>query len=150
MTVTHEGSRTSPGHRLIQLGVLLFLLGLLTGFTLPLMQAPRLGLSSHLEAVMNGMFLIGVGLIWPRVRLGAAALSATFWLAVYGTYANWVATLLSGFWGAGGMMPLAGGGSKGTDLQETLIAGLLLSLAASMVSVCVLLLAGLRAEPAES
>lgn len=147
--MTSQDSRTSIGHRLIQLGVLLFLLGLLTGFTLPMMQAPRLGLSSHLEGVMNGMFLMGVGLIWPRLRLGAGTLRATFWLAVYGTYANWVATLLSGVWGAGAMMPLAGGGATGTATQELIMMGLLVSLAAAMVVVCVLLLVGLRAGATE-
>ena len=147
--MTSQESRTSLGHRLIQLGVLLFLLGLLTGFALPMMQAPRLGLSSHLEGVMNGMFLIGVGLLWPRVRLGAGMRRAAFWLAVYGTYANWVATLLSGLWGAGAMMPLAGGGATGTASQELIMMVLLVSLAGAMLAVCVLLLVGLRAGATE-
>lgn len=143
--MTNQESHTSFGYRLIQLGVLLFLPGLVTGFTLPLMRAPRLGLSSHLEGVMNGMFLMGVGVIWPRLRLGAGTLRAAFWLAVYGTYTNWAATLLSGFWGAGAMMPLAGGGATGTATQELIMMVLLVSLAAAMVAVCILMLVGLRA-----
>ena len=133
------------GHRLLQFGVALFLLGLLTGFTLPLMENPRVGLSSHLEAVLNGLFLIGLGLIWPRLLLAPAALKAVFGFAVYGTYANWLATLLAGFWGAGGaMMPLAAGGRVGTAFQEGLIAFALISLSLSMLLVSVLVLWGMR------
>lgn len=50
------------GRRLLQAGILLFLLGLLTGFLVPFTANPRMGLSSHLEGVMNGMFLVGLGL----------------------------------------------------------------------------------------
>ncbi|MDX2425112.1 MAG: hypothetical protein QNK15_02545 [Cycloclasticus sp.] len=51
------------GHKLVKFGILLFLLGLITGFIIPAMQNPRMGLSSHLEAVMNDMFLLMLGLI---------------------------------------------------------------------------------------
>jgi len=47
----------------------LFLLGLLTGFAVPALKNPRLALSSHLEAVLNGMFLVLLGLLWPHLQL---------------------------------------------------------------------------------
>jgi hypothetical protein len=50
-------------HRLLQFGVLLFLLGLLSGFVTPALANPRMGLSSHLEGVMNGTFLVILGLL---------------------------------------------------------------------------------------
>ena len=40
---------TAHGDRLLRLGVLLFLLGLLTGFAIPALTNPRMGLTSHLE-----------------------------------------------------------------------------------------------------
>lgn len=49
--------------------LLSFFLGLLTGFVIPVMRNPRMGLASHLEAVMNGMFLILLGLLWHKLRL---------------------------------------------------------------------------------
>ena len=64
--------------RLIWHGIVLFFLGLLTGFVIPAVTNPRLGLSAHMEALLNGMLLILVGimivfafitegkLIWPR------------------------------------------------------------------------------------
>lgn len=145
MSLDSRGRRRA--HRLLQLGVALFLLGLLTGFGLPLMANPRMGLSSHLEGVMNGGVLVVLGLIWDRLRLGDRALSVTFWAAVYGTFANWATTLLAAIWGAGAMMPLAAGNQRGTAVQEALVSFGLWSLSLSMLVVCGLLLVGLRGAP---
>lgn len=132
-------------HRLLQLGMLLFLLGLVTGLVIPALANPRMGLTSHLEGVLNGMFLVGLGLVWPRLRLGSKSAAATFWLALYGTFANWGATLLAAIWGAGRtMMPIAGGTHAGTSVQELTIAGLLGSLSLAMIALCGLVLWGLR------
>jgi hydroxylaminobenzene mutase len=116
----------------------------LTGFAIPLLAVPRLGLSSHLEGVLNGLFLIALGLMWSRLVLPAWAGTATFVLALYGTYANWFATLLAAMWGAAGMMPLAGGGASASALAEALVAALLASLSLAMIATCLLVLWGLR------
>jgi hydroxylaminobenzene mutase len=42
---------------LFKLGLTLFVIGLLTGFAIPALKNPRMGLTSHLEGVLNGMFL---------------------------------------------------------------------------------------------
>lgn len=133
------------GRRLLQLGVALFLLGLLAGLAVPSLANPRMGLASHLEGLMNGLFLMALGLMWPKVALSDRLASVTFWLACYGTFANWTATLLAAAWGAGRMMPIAGQGQVGLDWQERLIQVLLISLGLSMILVCGLVLAGLRA-----
>ena len=133
------------GHRLLQLGILLFLLGLLTGFAVPMLANPRMGLSSHLEGILNGMFLVLLGLLWPQLRLPRFWLSAVFWLAIYGTFANWGATLLAAHWGAGASMPIAAGGFKGSPHQEAVIDFLLYSLSFAMVALCVIVLWGLTA-----
>jgi (hydroxyamino)benzene mutase len=136
---------TTLGHRLLQLGVLLFLIGLLTGFAVPVMDNPRMGLASHLEAIMNGIFLILLGLLWSKLSLSRTGLTAVFWLAVYGTFANWAATLLAAIWGAGGTsMPIAATGYEGSTVQETFIVFLLVSLSLAMLAVCVFVLWGLR------
>jgi (hydroxyamino)benzene mutase len=137
------------GHRLLQLGMLLFLIGLLTGFAIPMLANPRMGLTSHLEGIMNGIFLVLLGLVWPKLALSARALGALFWLAVYGSFANWTATLLAAIWGAGSpMMPIAGGDGTGTTFQEGVIVLLLLTLSVAIVAASVLVLWGLRAVPA--
>lgn len=152
MTPARAGDQDLQGRRLIRLGVLLFLLGLLTGFAIPAVASPRMGLASHLEALMNGLFLVAVGLVWPRLRLSARVLRAAFGLAVYGTFANWTATGLAALWGAGTMMPIAGGGRTGSPSQEAVVAVLLGSLSLAMVALCGMLLWGLRRgeSPAEA
>jgi (hydroxyamino)benzene mutase len=147
-TVTQD----RQGARLLQLGILLFLLGLLTGFVSPSLANPRLGLSSHLEGLLNGMFLAILGLVWPRLALPSWALRAGFWLVVYGTFANWLTTLLGAAWGAGGgMMPIAAGGFEGTRPQELVVTFGLLSLSIAMVVGCGLVLWGLsRRAPMRS
>jgi hypothetical protein len=57
---------------LFELGLVLFLLGLLTGFAVPALKNPRMALSSHLEAILNGIFLVLLGLLWPHVDLPRA------------------------------------------------------------------------------
>lgn len=132
-------------HRLLQLGVVLFLLGLLTGLAVSSAANPRMALASHIEAVMNGTFLVAIGLLWPKLVLSARQLMVAFWLLVYGTFANWVATILAGIWGAGqGMMPQAAQGRAGTAPQELVINVLLVSLAVAMIGGCAIVVAGLR------
>ena len=60
-------------------GVLLLLLGLLTGLGVGAMENPRMGLSSHLQGITNGLLLIGLGLMWPYLNLNALAQKALFW-----------------------------------------------------------------------
>jgi hydroxylaminobenzene mutase len=142
--------RERTARLLLRLGVLLFLLGLLTGFAVPKLANPRMGLASHLEGLMNGLFLLAMGLIWHRLTLSTRLLQLTFWLAIFGTFANWTTTLLAAAWGAGVMMPIAGQGHTGTPLQETVLKVLLVTLSLAVVAVCGLLLAGLRGEGDET
>ncbi len=129
---------------LLQLGILLFLIGLLTGFLITKLANPRMGLASHLEGVLNGIFLVALGLLWQRLNLSHIWLAITFWLAIYSTFANWLATLLAAIWRAGASMPIAALGHQGSSYQETVINFLLYSLSLAMVSACVIIIVGLH------
>lgn len=128
--------------RLLFMGILLFLLGLLIGLFIPLFQNPRMGLSAHLEGLMNGLFLVALGLIWNKLSLSDRSLSATYWLTVYGAFANLTAVTLAAITGAGRMMPIAGG-QEGPFLIETVISFLLVSLSLAMIGAVSLVLMGL-------
>lgn len=139
-----SSTTSGQGHRLILLGLVLFLLGLLTGLASPGFANPRMGLAAHVEGVMNGMFLAVLGLVWPRAALGAMAARVACWLVVYAAFANWLATTLSGVWGAGSpMMPIAGAGMTGSAAQEIVIQFLLITLAIAMVVGVVMAIWGL-------
>lgn len=104
-----------------------------------------MGLSGHLEGVMNGMFLVVLGLLWPRLRLSGRSFAMAFWLAIYSTYANWATTLAAAAMGAGETnMPLAAAGHRGSPFQEALITAGLVSLAIGVVVTCAIVLWGLR------
>lgn len=122
----------------------------LTGFVIPLMRNPRMGLASHLEAVMNGMLLILLGLIWQKLRLSVGALQWGYALALFSTFTNWFTNLLAAIWGAGAeMLPIAGGGYQGAAWQEVLIKVGLVSLALAMTAVCIIVLWGLKTGTSE-
>jgi hydroxylaminobenzene mutase len=60
------------GQRLLQVGITVFLLSLLIGLAIPAFTVPRVGLSAHLVGIMQGLFLMVIGLIWPRLQLSTA------------------------------------------------------------------------------
>lgn len=130
--------------QLIYFGVLLFLLGLLVGFAVPALANPRMGLSSHIEGVLNGMFLMLLGLIWTRLQLSARWLGISFGLSLYGAFANWLAMLVAALFNAGKTLTVAADGKEGHPAAEAVIMFLLVTLSLAMVIVCVAVLTGLR------
>jgi hydroxylaminobenzene mutase len=103
---------------LVAAGALLFLLGLLGGFAIPVMTNPRMGRSAHLEGVMNGTFLL------------------------YGSFANWFFITLAAVFGTIALTPIAGAGHGGSALQESLVAAGLVSVGIAMVLGCAVLVFG--------
>ncbi|HVN28590.1 MAG TPA: hypothetical protein VMT64_08900 [Candidatus Binataceae bacterium] len=134
--------------RLLWHGVLLFLLGLLTGLAIPIINNHRMGLSAHLEALLNGILLLALGCLWPQLRLSERAAGAAFGLALYGTYANWFFTLLGAILGTKALTPQAGAGFTASTLSEIVVGIGLVSLATGMVIVSVILLIGLGGKAA--
>lgn len=133
--------------RLVRHGLLLFLLGLITGFVVPSMANPRAGLAGHLEGVMNGMFLVIVGLAWSELRLSNRVGRAVSFLLLFGTYANWAATTASGILGTSKGTPIAGAGFQAGALAEHGVYGMLVLVGLTMTVACIGLVAGAwRAE----
>lgn len=124
---------TEMNRRLLVAGSVLFLIGLLTGFAVPLFHNPRSGLSAHLEGVMNGIFLLAMGAVWGRVALSSKLRRAAEALLLVGAYANWLGTLLSAALGTSKTTPIAGAGFSAAPAQETLVTSLLGISALAMV-----------------
>lgn len=137
----------SRGRRLLWHGMLLFGLGLVTGLVSQQFTNPRMGLSAHLEGVMNGTFLLALGLAWSHVRLSERGASVAFAATLFGAYANWLTTTAAAVFGTAAMTPLASGAHKGEAWQEAVIAIGFGSVAISMVVASVLLLIGFRGAP---
>lgn len=136
------GLKKYQSDKLIFLGMFLFFLGLMVGLFIPLMTNPRMGLTTHLEGVINGIFLLVLGLIWNKPALSDKWLKIAYWLTIYGAFANFAAVLIAAITGAGKMMPIAGG-MEGASAVEGIISFLLVSLALSMLVACLIVLVGL-------
>ena len=68
----------SISRKIIAACAIFFLLGLITGFIIPLLENSRMGLAGHLGGVMNGTFLIAVGAAWTRLVLSTGFERAAF------------------------------------------------------------------------
>ena len=133
------------GHRLLQIGVALFLVTSFEGFVIPGLAAPRLGLSAHSLMALLGVLLISMGLLWPKLRLGAVTSRLAFWLLVYSSSAIVAAYLLGAIWGAGNTaMPMAAGPAHGSGFQEALIKIVAYSSAPTGIVAFALIFWGLR------
>ena len=142
-------TKTRRAQTLLGLGALLFFLGLLSGFAIPGMTNPRMGLSGHLEGVMNGTFLIVIGVAWSKFNLAPMYQAIAYWTLVYGTFANWLFVTLAAAFGTNAMTPIAGSGHQGLPWQETLVSIGLSSVGIAMVVACGLLTWGFFRKPEE-
>jgi len=132
----------TTARRLVFHGALLFLLGLLAGFVAPSAINPRMGLSAHLEGVMNGTFLLALGAVWSHVRLSPRAEAWSVRLILYAAYVNFASVLLGALTGASRLMPIAGQGHTGPAWAEAIVAFGLVTISIAMVAGVALVLAG--------
>jgi hydroxylaminobenzene mutase len=136
------------GHRLIQLGALLFLLTSIEGLFIESFPVPALGRSVHTLAAMSGVVLIALGLIWPRLNLARANAEAAFWTLLYSTVATLLIFVLAALWGAGAsIIPIAAQGARGSETQETILTAIAYTAGATALVAFSLILWGLRGMP---
>ena len=136
----------NTNRRLMWHGMFLFLLGLVTGFVEQRFANVRMGLAAHLEGVMNGTFLIALGAIWTEVKLPPPTKAIAYWTALYGTYVNWLVTMLAAVFGTAALSPISAAGHSGQPWQESLVTAGFLSVGIVIVASSVLILWGLRAS----
>jgi hydroxylaminobenzene mutase len=139
----------TANRRLMWHGMLLFLLGLFTGFAEPHFANVRMGLAAHLEGVMNGTLLLALGAIWPHVRLGRNGQAAAFWTALYSAYANWFFTTLAAVFGTGALSPITAPGFRAQAWQESLVMAGLMSVGIVVVVSTLIFLWGLRGKASQ-
>lgn len=139
------------GHRLLQIGIALFLYSSFDGFAIPYFGSPRIGLSVHTLSALQGVMMLGLGLLWTRLKLGVTASRIAFWCTIHGTFAILAAYTIAAVWGVGNetialMGELPHGLSHGSAFQEAFIKILAYSSAPTGLTSFVLILWGLRTE----
>jgi hydroxylaminobenzene mutase len=125
--------------RMMRLGALLLLAGLLTGVFVMRLAIPSVALTAHLTGMGDGVTLMVVALVWPWLklsrlwsRIGAALME----LSLPGV---WLALLLGAALNIGRIAPLAagpghdGGGPLWTPVATVILVGSSLLLVAATV-----------------
>ena len=132
---------------LLQLGVALLLFTAFQGFAIPYFAVPMLGLSVHRLSALEAVLLLPIGLLWSRLRLGAASSRTAFWLLTYSALAIIAAYMLAAMWGAGdSVIGLAAQAGHGSAVQEATIMAVAYSSAPTGIIAFALVLWGLRSS----
>jgi hydroxylaminobenzene mutase len=136
---------------MLQIGVYLFLFSALEGFAIPSLPVPRLGLSVHTLSALQGVMMIGLGLLWTKLKLNPRTSQIAFWTYIYSSFATLVPYVLAAVWGAGNStIPLAAGSAHGSAMQEAIIKVVLYSAAPTFLIAIALIIWGLRLMDSQS
>ena len=139
------------GHRMLQVGVALFVFSGLEGFVVHSLPVPALGRSVHTLSAEQGIITLILGLLWPRLNLGTPTSRIAFWTFLYSSFATLIPFILAAIWGAGSTtIPLAAGSAQGSGFQEAIIKVVLYSAALPFFISMGLVLWGLRNVDARS
>jgi hydroxylaminobenzene mutase len=133
--------------RLLTHGFVLFLLALFTGLAAYGLTNPRMAVAAHVEGVVNGLFLMVLGLAWSRLGLSPGAEAWAYWAGVVGAYANWAIPLFSAAVGAS-QPRLAGAGFEAAPWAEALLRASPVAGVLAPILCTLFVLWGLRARPA--
>ena len=134
-----------PGHRLLQIGITLFVFSGLEGLAIHALPVPSLGRSVHTLSALQGIITLVLGLLWPRLDLSATASRIALWMYIYSSFATLIPFILAAVWGAGNTtIPLAAGAAHGSAFQEAVIKIILYSAAPPFFISMALILWGLR------
>lgn len=88
--------QTSVDLRLARHGVILLLLGLLTGFVIARFHDRSLGDAAHLVGLIGGFGTIALALLWPKLRLNRFWSETGLWATAGCMYLNWLGVVLLG------------------------------------------------------
>ena len=80
---------------LLVAGMILFLIGLLSGMLIPYYEDHHMGMSTHLVGVQNAIVLIVFGLMFSHISISAKYLSLLSALSIYSMYAIWLSVAIA-------------------------------------------------------
>ena len=103
---------------LVRHGVILALLGSLSGVAPMVVTNARMGLAAHVGGIMNALLLLALGAVWSTVTLTPNREHLATRLLLGGAYGNWAITLFASITGAKEFAPLAGPGYGASAVVE--------------------------------
>lgn len=93
--------QTSVDLRLARHGVIVLLLGLLTGFVIARFHNRGAGDAAHLVGLIGGFGTIALALLWPKLQLRRFWSETGVWATAACMYLNWLGVVLLGAFGSG-------------------------------------------------
>jgi len=96
-----NSSLPHQGQRLLQTGIVFILYASFEGFAIPFVASSRVGLSAHTLGALEGVLLLALGLLWPRLSLRAIVSRVAFWCLLYSAFAILGAYTIAAAWGVG-------------------------------------------------
>lgn len=122
--------------RLILHGMMLFVLGLITKLIMYLLINPRMAIASHLVALMAGLFLLLVGVLWDSMDLPRRVQGPASVLFLFSTYTAWGSMFVSALFGCSRSTPFASSGVFGAaqwqeDVTDTIYIAFFVSIVLS-------------------
>jgi hydroxylaminobenzene mutase len=142
----------TPGmkQRLIWYGMVLFSLGIVTELLMRFLLNPRMAYSAHLVALMSGIFLTQLGVVWDEMDIPPAWAPVAFWVWVFATYTAWGSMFVAAIFGTSRSTPLASMDMRRAAMlwQENLVDGIYVAFFIAIVLSCALVLWGLARKRA--
>jgi hydroxylaminobenzene mutase len=98
---------------------------------------------------MNGILLLALGAAWNELRLPHPVRVTAYCFALYGTYANWLVTLIAAAFGTAANSPITSAGQSGQPWQESLVAIGFLTVTIAIIAMSILFSGVFEERPAE-
>lgn len=137
--------------RLVCYGMVLFSLGIFTELLMRFLINPRMAYSAHLVALMSGILLMQLGIIWDQMKIPARWTPLVFWLWVFATYTGWASMFVAAVFGTKRKTPLASEGMERLAMiwQENLVDGIYVAFFIAISLTCLTAMWGLWRKGAE-
>lgn len=140
------------GRQILNHGLLLVMVGLIWGFTVPLAPYPRLALGAHIQFVTNGLLILIMAVLLLKLPHSVGPKAAR--MMMLAAWLTWFMALSEGanaWWGANQMLPIAAGqagATGGMAWQEAVVKLTHLAAGLGLVIAWGLLVAGFIRSPA--
>ncbi len=118
-------------------GFVLFTLGLLIGFAIPLMRNSRMGLSAHLTAAQTGPALIAFALFWNYFSVPESWTPHVVYALIASSSLLVLGIALAAVFGASEALPIAGKGYRANKTKEFLVSSLVKGSSVVMALACI-------------
>ena len=131
--------------KLIGFGVLLVALAVCTTVFLSGWESTEIASPPYQQDLLNGIFLVSLGAVWPKLTLSNESQRWAYRLVVFGTYMHWIINLSATILTAGlDLLPFAGASFERQFWNDLLLQTGFICFSLTTLITCGIVLWGLR------